>query len=358
VKLKAYGVSGSLLKWVEAFLTDRRQRVVLGDSYSDWERVGSGVPQGSVLGPLLFVVFINDLPDVIDLACKLYTDDSKVFCELSKNRYVEDAAKLQADIDRIVDWCDLWMMKLNIKKCKVMHVGFNNPRVLYYMRDISSGQSVALETTELEKDLGVYVSSDLKCRDQVNQAVNKANSMLGILKRTFTHRGVELWKRLYTTYIRSHLEFAVPAWCPYLKGDIAKLENVQRRATKVAQVMKGKSYIEQLQLLNLTSLEVRRTRGDSIQWFKISKGIEIVKWIREPCLGHPRAGARGKYILDTVRGCLQREKFFICRAPEIWNNLPDSVVEASSVDTFKRSFDDLSPGCYSVPSSSGMLHED
>jgi hypothetical protein len=356
-KLEAYGVSGKVLKWIEAFLRNRRQKVVLGGECSEWESVSSGVPQGSVLGPLLFVVFINDLPDTIELPSKLYADDSKVMCELRKNKVVEDAARLQADIDRIVEWCDRWLMKLNVGKCKVMHIGFKNPRSMYYMKDIVSGQVHALEKTDLERDLGVYISSDLKSHGQVNQAVSKANSMLGALKRTFTSRGVEMWKRLYTTYIRPHLEFAVPAWCPYLKGDIAKLEGVQRRATKVAHNMKGKSYEDRLRLLNLTTLEDRRIRGDSIQWFKIIKGIEEVRWLREPCLGHPRAGERGKYILETVKNCQQREKFFTVRAPEAWNNLPDSIVEASSVVSFKRLFDSHSQGCHSPPSSHGALRE-
>jgi hypothetical protein len=95
-----------------------------------------------------------------------------------------------------------------------------------------------------------------------------------------------MWKRLYTTYKRPHLEFAVPAWCLYLKGNIAKLEGVQRRATKVAHDTKGKCYEDRLKLLNLTTLEKRRVRRDSIQWYKIINGIEKVRWVREPCLGH------------------------------------------------------------------------
>ncbi len=137
----------------------------------------------------------------------------------------------------------------------------------------------------------------------------------------------------------------------------AEIEKVQRRATKIAHVMKGKSYEDRLKLLNLTTLEERRIRGDSIQWYKIINGIEEVRWISEPRLGHPRAGERGKYILDTVKNCQQREKFFTNRAPEAWNSLPDSVVEAGSVDSFKRLFDDHFQGCHSPSSSCGGLHK-
>ncbi len=107
-----------------------------------------------------------------------------------------------------------------------------------------------------------------------------------------------MWKKLYTTYVRPHFEFAVPVWCPYLKGDIAEIEKVQICATKIAHVMKGKSYEDRFKLLNLTTLEERRIRDDSIQWYKIINEIEEVWWISEPRLGHSRAGERGKYIKE------------------------------------------------------------
>ena len=147
--------------------------------------------------------------------------------------------------------------------------------------------------TDLERDLGVYISSNLKSQGQVNQATNKANSVLGMLKRTFVCREVIIWKKLYTTYIRPHLEFAVAVWNPHQKGDIARLESVQRRATKVAQDMRGKEYRERLRLLDLTTLSERRKRGDLIQLFKLINGIERVNWQVEPRIGHPRGGERG-----------------------------------------------------------------
>ncbi len=328
--------------------------MVLGGVSSGWEKVSSGVPQGSVLGPLLFVIFINDLPDLLELPAKLYADDSKLMCEIRKNKVAEDASRLQKDIDSIVDWCGRWKMVLNISKCKVMHIGFKNPRTLYYMKD-SNGQTHALEKTDLERDLGVYISSNLKSRGQVNQAVSKADSVLGVLKRTFMFRGADMWKRLYITYVRPHLEFAVSVWNPHLKGDIAKIEAVQRRATKVAHSMRGLDYNERLERLDLTTLELRRTRGDLIQLYKIFRGIDKVNWVREPCLGHPRAGERGKFVLENAKGCSQRENFFLKRTLEKWNGLPDHIVESSSVNAFKASLDNYCRGCHSSPSAHGGL---
>ena len=139
-----------------------------------------------------------------------------------------------------------------------MHIGHKEPEILYYMKESDNGQARALMKSDLESDLGVYIASDMNSRWQVNQATSKANSMLDVLKRTFTYRGVGMWKKLYTTYVRPHLELNVLVWCPYLRGDIAKLEAAQRRAAKAAQGMRGKKYDERLRLLDLTSLEDRR----------------------------------------------------------------------------------------------------
>ena len=120
VKLEAYGISGNILRWIRQFLSNRKQRVVVGDCKSQWSEVTSGVPQGSVLGPLLFVIYINDLPEISQAICKLYADDTKLFSS--------DAAEMQRGIDNIVDWCSKWLMALNVDKCHVLHVGKSNPR--------------------------------------------------------------------------------------------------------------------------------------------------------------------------------------------------------------------------------------
>jgi hypothetical protein len=130
-KLEAYGITGCLLEWVKDFLRARKQRVVLGNHLSEWEHVASGVPQGSVLGPLLFVIYTNDLPESVKFfPCKLYADDSKILAEIKDE---SDALKLQQDIDSIVNWSDTWLMRLNYEKCKVMDSGKRNPGHKYKM---------------------------------------------------------------------------------------------------------------------------------------------------------------------------------------------------------------------------------
>ena len=178
----------------------------------------------------MFVMFINDLPEVIEGFCKLYADDSKII------RIIEDDSSadiLQRDIDSVTNWTKEWLMKLNSSKCKVMHFGNKNARSDYFIDDLSTGQRINLEDSECERDLGIFVSSDLKWNIHVSNIASKANKVLGMLVKNFTCRDVDLWKQLYISLVRPHLEFASSVWNPYRQGDISILEKVQRRASKI-----------------------------------------------------------------------------------------------------------------------------
>ena len=337
-KLKGYGIEGNVLKWIESFLTGRRQRVVLGEVESDWCEVTSSVPQGSVLGPVLFVIYINDMPEVMTNMCKLYADDSKIMAKINNDNPDADAMGLQDDIDNIVIWSEKWKMKLNSKKCKVMHLGKINPKCSYYLHDTVSGEDHCLEGTEIEKDLGVFISANLKAKTQVDRASAKAASVLGRLKNTFVSKNWRLWKKLYTTYVRPHLEYAVASWNPYLKGDCLKLERIQRRATKIPHCMKSLSYEERCEKMDLTSLSTRRIRGDRIQKFKIEKGFDRLTWHKEPRCTQPRGNKRGQFIAET-HSKAERNNFFNNRIAGPWNELPDNIVEAETVNIFKERLD-------------------
>ena len=201
LKLKAYGIGGGLLNWITDFLSERTQRVVLGDSVSGWAPVHSGVPQGSVLGPILFLLYINDLPECVHHSiCKLYADDSKI---LAKIRNETDVANLQEDLNRIVEWTDTWLMRLNYDKCKIMHYGKKNTKKGYTMHDSKNNVSYDLSKTDAERDLGVIVSADGKWHKHVSSICSKANGILGWMKGAFVSRDIHLWKKLYTTQ-RTH----------------------------------------------------------------------------------------------------------------------------------------------------------
>jgi len=219
-KLTKYGISGKLLNWINAFLLNRRQRVVFGDIASDWLPVLSGVPQGSVLGPTLFILFINDLTDHLHNYASLYADDTKLICGLNPYNINKCILSLQEDINKIVIWTKMWQMELNISKCKVMNIGIKNPKHTYTMNNYTDNLATPLNITTHELDLGIIISNDLKLGKQCAKAANTAYSIFGRLKRAFISKSLHIWKLLYTTYIRPHLEFAISAWNPYLKKDI------------------------------------------------------------------------------------------------------------------------------------------
>ena len=227
-------INGRNIAWIAAFLSHRRQRVVLGDIVSSWEEVTSGVPQGSVLGPLLFLLFVNDLPDAIVNLCKLYADDTKLAADVGPHPVA--ATDLQADLSRAVLWSDAWRLTLHPDKCRCMHFGNGNPCRTYKI----NGHELA--TTSAERDLGVIISPSMKHHEQVHAAVTKASRMLGMLRSAFLSRSASVWLPLYKTYVRPQLEFAVDAWNPFTSTDIDRLECVQRKATRLVRNARGLDY--------------------------------------------------------------------------------------------------------------------
>ncbi len=342
-KISSYGINGKILEWIEEFLKNRKQRVILGEEVSEWCEIFSGVPHGSVLGPLLFVIFINDLPDEVAAMCKLYADDTKLISIVNKH---DDATQLENDLNNLINWSNTWLMKFNKEKCKTMHIGKNNEQYQYKIND--NNEEYILQNTEIERDLGVIISSDLKWSNQVNTAVAKAQKALGLIKRTFTHLNTEMTKTLYTSLVRPHLEFAVSVWKPTSKGEIEVLEKVQRRATKLAPELKHLTYEERLKRMNLTTFETRRLRGDLIQQYKIINRIDEINWFKQPnqapslAYNGPCSSLRGhRYRMEReiVRNCQPRHDFFTNRITKHWNELPTELVEAKTLNGFKAKLD-------------------
>jgi ribonuclease P/MRP protein subunit RPP40 len=162
-KLKAYGISGQLLAWIRDWLVGRVQRVVLGEYMAEWRSVLSGVPQGSVLGPLMFLLFINDLSSGLQNLF-LFADDGKIIGNASTQ---EEREILQADINASATWARTWLMLFNIAKCKVMHVGRCAKKSSHeYTMPDKDGTPCPLEVTHLQLDIGVLISDDLKLEAQ------------------------------------------------------------------------------------------------------------------------------------------------------------------------------------------------
>jgi len=336
VKLKSYGINDETVKWIQSFLSNREQRVVLGNESSNWAEVTSGVPQGSVLGPLLFVIYINDLTKQVENMVKLYADDSKLMRTVES---VGDKESLQKDIDKIAEWSYESGLPLNLNKCHIMHLGKNNGNYEYDILDRSINTRQTLSATKCEKDLGVMVSSDLKLDQHITKITTTANRMLGLLLNSFSHIDQKSYRTLYCTFVRSQLEFAEPVWSPHMEMHIEKLERIQRRASKRAPGLASMDYAERLNRLNLTSLEDRRIRGDLITQFKIMNGLEDVNWTHPPVsYGATTRGHHLRYVKELSTNSI-RSNFFFNRIANVWNGLPAEIIKAKTVNTFKARLD-------------------
>ncbi len=306
-KLESHGVRGQLLQWIAAWLTDRRQRVVLNGAESDWAAVTSGVPQGSILGPVLFIIYINDIDTVADLidTLKKFADDTKLGQQVTTG---EGRERLQAALDGLTDWASNWGMLFNVKKCKVMHLGHNNPKHVYTML----GQ--ALETTEEERDVGVLMASNLKPAAQCAKAAQTASMVLGQISRAFHFRDRHIFVRLYKQYVLPHLEFAGAAWSPWTAADKDVLENVQRRAIKMVAGLATNRYEDRLAELGMVTLEERRHQQDMAQVFRLIHGHDKVdpgQWFTQ--VNSERMTRRAADPLNLAAGRSRldlRRKFF------------------------------------------------
>ena len=249
LKVKSFGIAGKVEDWIQDFITGRRQRVCINGRSSSWVNVSSGVPQGSVLGPLLFVIFINDLPDVIDCLSKLYADDTKIYQAINNSK---DAEMFQENIRLLWKWSIDWQLYFHPNKCHILHLGKSNDKHTYYMGE--GDAKTNLETMEQEKDLGVIVDNQLRFSSHCDKVVNAANRLLGIIRRAFTNLDKSTFLLIYKGIVRPVIEYASTVYDPILMKDVNKLESIQRRATKMVLGLKDKSYEERLRYLDLPTL--------------------------------------------------------------------------------------------------------
>lgn len=332
-KLKAYGIKGKLLAWIEDFLTGRTQRVLVNGKESSWCDITSGIPQGSVLGPVLFVLFINDLPDDLDGSVKIYADDTKIYRQILT---LHDHHAMQDDLDRLNTWSEKWQLRFNENKCKVMHLGKQLEVQPYKLGDSD------MTVTECERDLGVLVDRELKFHQQTTRTVKKANQILGMIRRAFSTRNQSLILSLYKTMVRPVLEYGNVIWGPNYEIDKVRIERVQRRATRLIPEVCDLPYEERLQSLSIPSLCHRRYRADMIQMFKIMKKAERIDpehFFKRTTSDRTR-GHSLKVTKPRVR-LLTRQRFFSNRTVNAWNSLPNFLIDSDNVNQFKKMFDKM-----------------
>jgi hypothetical protein len=335
LKLQRRGLPSQLVAWIASFLANRRQRVALGSDYSDWAPVTSGVPQGSVLGPLLFNIFVDDLDDVLhpDVKIKKFADDTKLYITYSAQAAVPAASKLQTSLDALLTWCNRWLMQLNFAKCNVMYLGNHNPHAAYSL----NGHTLAGASTV--RDLGIAVSDSGRLSQHCLNVAAHARRLTGLMLRTFRSRKRSVIMPILTSIIRPVVEYATPVWNPCLQKDIAELESIQRKVTKCIEGLHGLPYTERLQRLELPTLETRRLYYDMLECYKIVHSL-----VRSECSGvlalsdHRTRGFQCKITSTSpVAHSNIRKHFFVERALSEWNALPTEVVQQDSYCKFKLS---------------------
>lgn len=331
-KIKTYGkVSGQLFDWMTDYLKGREMRTVIRNENSSWLEVTSGVPQGSVLGPVMFGLYVNDLADGIGSYINLFADDTKM---MRKVKSIDDCRKLQEDLDKVGEWGRKWQMEFNPSKCKILEFGKSKRRVHWDYTMMGA----KLEKSSEEVDLGVTVTESLTPERHINKATAKAANLLRRIKMSFIYLDKEMMRKIIVTMIRPVLEYAAVVWSPHNKKNIRKLERVQRAATKMAPELKDLNYEERLKEMALITLESRRERGDLINVYKMVQGMDkcgrdLLKRDTRATRGHGKKLKKERCIRD------KKKYSFPHRTVDLWNGLDEDIVNAESVHCFKARLD-------------------
>ena len=337
-KLAALGFSAQMLEWIQSFLVGRSMLVSVGGFDSESYSVLSGVPQGSVLGPLLFLIYVNNLAN--SLQCKWYAfaDDFKLYISYNKNSGLEGVSALQRDLDSLVTVSESWNLKLNYSKCVVMKFGVRTAA-----RDVRSGYFLGdteLSQVQSHRDLGVIVDPSLRFHDHVNDIVRKSSGLSNGLLRSTVCRSRDFMLSVFISHIRPLLDYCSTVWNMGFLGDCRKLESVQRRWTKEVLGLEEMDYNSRLRDLGLYSVYGRMLRCDLLKLWKVFHA-EVDVGLADIFERHSHASTRGHRFKLSVPRCRTeiRRRFLNVRSVDVWNGLPAGAVELDTLGRFKTCID-------------------
>ena len=334
MKIAKLGIHGKISAWIKDFLSDRTQQVVVDGETSKSAPVISGVPQGTVLGPVLFIIFIDNLTEAIKNAgIKVFADDSKLTLKIKSD---EDHGKLQQDLHTSIIWSLLNNMQLNTDKFQLLQHGKNKQLKKPYETEKDN----AINSSESVKDLGITITSDLSWDEHITNSVKAGKRYAGWILRCFQSRKPEVIMMLFKMFVIPRIEYASPVWLPYLKKDIIRIEALQRTVTFKLENMQDKNYHQRLQALKLYSLQRRRERFVIITMHKMAIGL-TKNFLNLSFYDSKRQGKNCRIKLSKASGHIKtvRNNYFTAVGPSLYNSVPKHIKEQNKLTVFKKRLD-------------------
>ena len=330
-KLQFYGIQGSLLNWIKKFLTDRSQQVILNNTQSISCNVLSGVPQGTVLAPLLFLIYINDLPLHVSNKVRLYADDVILYSYIYS---MDDCYKLQKDLDSLTMWSHKWQMFFNPRKCEFLRITNKKNFIsfTYHINDCS------IQEVTHAKYLGVVLDQHLSWNDHIKKTANKATKVIGFLQRNLYQCPPLVKSNIYKAMVRPIMEYSSTIWDPHTSVNINRVESVQRYAARMCfrNYSRYSSVTSMLAELNLPTLEERRIRAKSQLFYKI---IYHLVTIPDNCLTLIPPSLRSGYFKQLHTNVDSFKFSFFPSTIKLWNLLPRNITNSATYTNFCKELD-------------------
>jgi ribonucleases P/MRP protein subunit RPP40 len=330
-KLEAYGIKGQNLKWLADFLSQRSQRVSIDTVLSTPCVVTSGVVQGSVIGPLLFLVYINDIPDIVvpPTQVRLFADDAKFFSPSQMRSHLAET------VVALLEWCDTWRMSLAMEKCFVLHLG---PSINTVSTNPDS-QVLNVATSTTARDLGVIIDRNLTFSDHVASVASRASRVANLILRSFRSHVPGPYIKAYISYARPILEYASPVWSPRFRKDKWIIENIQKVFTRRVYWrcnLVRTDYRSRMTFLNLRSLEFRRVITDLLLVHDLVHQRKphfnkFFSFLNSVTRGHRYRLSVPNFMPNTELA----RSHFAWRIHKIWNRLPENIAHIVLRNQFK-----------------------
>ena len=333
-KLKYFGITGPLHHWIHDFLIGRQQTVIINGSKSIPITVNSGVPQGTVLGPLLFLIYINDLPDCISPGTKvrLFADDCIVYRTI---KTTQDSEILQRELDELQKWETNWSMSFHLENCQLLRVTKKLKQII--TNYLIHGKPVS--QTKNSKYLGVIINEKLSWNPHIDEVIKKSNKTLGFIKRNFYKSNKKIKLKCYLTLVRPILEYAASVWDPSTKENIKRLEQTQKRAVRF--ITNENSNLKRVtplvESLNLETLQARRLKSKGVIIHKtLNHNLQIQK---DNLIKYSeRHKDKNTFLVPYARTNTYKNSFFPS-AIRTWNGLPEIARKTTELTEFKSLID-------------------